>query len=282
MRLLRDGNNKVIYDFFLKELKLSEMKTDNLNLVFCEFFKLIELRIMNIKEYFLKEDFYPIFIFLELIAHDVFSHSKIIFDKEQKKRNTQSNSDSLDTMKQQILKENEILINNKFNEFFDKFREKFGNSSSQPINNTINPASVSASTTSASILTSSTSTKSVKFSNYKDDYYIKNCFNKIKRYGNHIKLFNSHLENGSTPPSIFYNRFPIPLLADDEDFVNDYIDLIGDFQTQAMNLSKKYLYKRISQNEEKLKAKTDSLKENNDVKVVDSHVATLETSVSKD
>jgi hypothetical protein len=173
------------------------MKLDNLNLVFYEFFKLIEVRIMNIDDYFLNEDLYPIFVFLDFIAHDFFVHNKIIFDKEQKrflcnlrdksinmfkdnnsnfsdkmfKRGTQSNNESLDALKQQILKENEILINSKFDEFFDKFKEKFGNMSSQASSINENSASVST----------SSSAKSVKFSNYKDDNYIENCFNKIKR-----------------------------------------------------------------------------------------------------
>ena len=128
----------------------------------------------------------------------------------------------------------------------------------------------------------SSSAKSVKFSNYKDDNYIKNCFNKIKRYENHIKLFKSHIGNGSSPPSLFYNRFPVPFLADDENYVEDYNDLINEFQTKAMNLSIKYLYKRISKNEEKLQAKKDSMKEKNDSKLVDTHVTSLESTVNKD
>ena len=61
------------------------MKLDNLNFFFYEFFKLIEARIINIDDYYLNEDLYPIFVFLDFIAHDFFVHNKIIFDKEQKR-----------------------------------------------------------------------------------------------------------------------------------------------------------------------------------------------------
>ena len=73
LRLLKDSNNKVVYEYFLNELKITEMKLDNLNFVFYEFFKLIEVRIMNIDDYYLNEDLYPIFVFLDFIAHDFFS-----------------------------------------------------------------------------------------------------------------------------------------------------------------------------------------------------------------
>ena len=128
----------------------------------------------------------------------------------------------------------------------------------------------------------SSASKSVKFCSYQDDYYIKNCFNKIKRYENHIKLFESHLENGSSTPKLFYNKFPVPFLADDEDFVDQYNDLIKEFQVRAMLLSKEFLLKRIEKNENKIRGKKQILKEKNDDNSVDAHIKTLENKVDKD
>ena len=88
--------------------------------------------------------------------------------------------------------------------------------------------------------------------------FLYRSFDKLGRYNNHIKLFDTHLENKTAPPSLFFRNFPKPFLADDEDFVNEYNDLILNFQAQIMNLCKKHLDLRIVKvNNDILKIKED-------------------------
>ena len=81
---------------------------------------------------------------------------------------------------------------------------------------------------------------------------INNIYNKLARYHNHIKNYDTHLENNTTPRSLFYNRFPKPFIQDDADFVKEYNKYISEFQTKAILLSKETLEKRIDSLEREL------------------------------
>ena len=90
-------------------------------------------------------------------------------------------------------------------------------------------------------------------------FLISKNFNKLARYKNHIQMFETHLINKTTPPSLFYNKFPQPFLADDEAYVDDYNNLVSDFQAKAMNLAKTHLEKRINNLEDDLLKIKESL-----------------------
>ena len=62
------------------------------------------------------------------------------------KRPSQTINNNFDALKEEILKENETLINNKFNEFFEKFKNKFDNIGSQSNNISKIPSSTTNST----------------------------------------------------------------------------------------------------------------------------------------
>jgi hypothetical protein len=104
--------------------------------------------------------------------------------------------------------------------------------------------------------------------------YLKKIFNKTARYENHIKLLQTHLENGTSPPSLFFKRFPRPMLIDDDEFVDWYNDsilkwqeiimlkLIETLKSRIFDLFKEITkLKAILKDEEKLNDKLNNLNE---------------------
>ena len=84
------------------------------------------------------------------------------------------------------------------------------------------------------------------FTNFNDSKdFISSLFNKKLRYENHIKIFKTHIENGTTPSSLFFNKFPRPLLSDDHEFVEEHNNLIKDFTMKNMQLCENFLNKRV-------------------------------------
>ena len=77
-------------------------------------------------------------------------------------------------------------------------------------------------------------------------------YEKKAKNENHIKLFETHLQNTTVPPSLLWNRFPVPFLPQDQAFVDDYNKLISAFQCDALALNIKHCKKRISANNETL------------------------------
>ena len=53
----------------------------------------------------------------------------------------------------------------------------------------------------------------------------KNLVTKLQVKLHHMILNDTHLENGTTPASLFYNRMPTPMLQYNPAYVNDYNDL---------------------------------------------------------
>jgi hypothetical protein len=74
--------------------------------------------------------------------------------------------------------------------------------------------------------------------------FFKKSFDKIVRYENHLNMLKTHIENGATPPSLFFNRFPRPMLIDNAEFVDEYNDLIVKVQVEIMQLITKHLNER--------------------------------------
>ena len=74
---------------------------------------------------------------------------------------------------------------------------------------------------------------------------IKNLLNKKQWKEHHVSSFNSFLKAKKVPPSVFYRRFPDPFLHDDALFINEYNDMINDFQQKYMNLCLNHLNRQI-------------------------------------
>jgi hypothetical protein len=51
----------------------------------------------------------------------------------------------------------------------------------------------------------------------------------------HINIMRLHIDAKTTPASLFFNRFPQPFYAHDNDFVEKYNSRIIEFQTNVMN-----------------------------------------------
>ena len=108
---------------------------------------------------------------------------------------------------------------------------------------------------------------------------ITKIYDKMARYKNHVNMFETHLKNETTPPTLFYTEFPIPFLQDDEEFVFEYNGLIKEFQTKSMLLCKKTLIERIDNCVEELSI----LKSNSEgIENIGEKFEFIETKVNKD
>ena len=54
-----------------------------------------------------------------------------------------------------------------------------------------------------------------------------------------------HITNNTSPPSLFYNRFPVPFLEDDHSFVKNYNDLIRSFSKKYNQPHNFYIESRV-------------------------------------
>lgn len=84
--------------------------------------------------------------------------------------------------------------------------------------------------------------------NDKDFIKIKRNYNKRIRYQNHIDNFKIHLSNQplTTHSSLFYHRFPWPMIRDDDDYIKKYYDIIEDTQKKIMELNVDYFEEKIA------------------------------------
>jgi hypothetical protein len=60
-------------------------------------------------------------------------------------------------------------------------------------------------------------------------------YQKILMAKHHINIMRLHIDAKTTPASLFFNRFPQPFYAHDNDFVEKYNSRIIEFQTNVMN-----------------------------------------------
>jgi hypothetical protein len=51
---------------------------------------------------------------------------------------------------------------------------------------------------------------------------IKNTTHQLLRYKNDIRLYETHMKNGTTPSELFYCRLPHPILPENRKFVENY------------------------------------------------------------
>ena len=73
---------------------------------------------------------------------------------------------------------------------------------------------------------------------------------KILMARHHINIMNLHLENKTTPASLFFNRFPFPFYSHDEEFVQKYNNRIEEFQRDVMNDIIAHSLNKIKQHED--------------------------------
>lgn len=61
-------------------------------------------------------------------------------------------------------------------------------------------------------------------------------FNKLIRYKSHVSIIEIHKTNGTTPNSLFFNRFPKPFFPYNAEFIEKYNDLIEKFQNETLTM----------------------------------------------
>jgi len=93
--------------------------------------------------------------------------------------------------------------------------------------------------------------------------FIMSLMNKIERYKHHLNIYEIHKNQGSTPSSLFFSRFSPPFLSDDSEFVEEYNNLIREFQKLVMTLITKFLNNRLNIAESKLTEIKDNLIKSN-------------------
>ena len=92
---------------------------------------------------------------------------------------------------------------------------------------------------------------------YKFNNRLKESFNKKIWLEHQIGLFQKQLDNGSTPPSLFYSKFPEPYLNTDENFVKEYNLIIEQTQRSIIKLCISSLINKV----EKVRQEITSIKE---------------------
>jgi hypothetical protein len=86
---------------------------------------------------------------------------------------------------------------------------------------------------------------------------IKSLYERILKKKNHVLIIKFHLNNNTTPSQLFFNNFPTPFLAHDEQAVADHNRIIIETQKQLMNSILKHLdlqIKSLENNLEELKS----------------------------
>lgn len=107
--------------------------------------------------------------------------------------------------------------------------------------------------------------------------FYRDKYQKLIKYENHVRIFDTHLEQGTCPGNLVWKCFPEPFLPSDPDYINAYNKLIVDFQKNDMNLSKNHCVKRIDMITEELSNMTERF---NDISDVSSRVENIKKDVS--
>lgn len=261
----------------LKDVAKTDLIVDNLLVNTFAFFLKLENYILNNARFRFNSENCFIFDFLnDLINPElIFSTSKSKFENEETNI-LKTILQSIDSVRKRpdlnTVTDHEFILEhlkifqkefeNKFNEINNKIELNRNNSPSLTVPDR-----------------SSTSQPRVEPDNFSHSKTaISRLFNKLARYKNHIQMFKTHLNNKTSPPSLFFNRFPTPFLHDDETFVNNYNALIEDFQVKTMNLCVSTLESRINSLEVKLiDFKTKFSEDEN----IDNKFNELELSVNK-
>jgi hypothetical protein len=234
------GKHRIHYAHLLKGLAIDDLALDALLPTLVSLFDYYPTLFRTHRKDIQATEHEDVMLFLDVLLNDFKLSSKYAFDDAQ--------LSSLRTSKRTMAELQNISVESDTMIEIAKLRSDFEkiNSLLSSSNNNVTHSSTNSSQNSQSSFSSFNEAK----------FYIKNSLDKILRYNNHIKIFDTHLSNNTTPPSLFYNRFPQPFLADDNEFVNKYNNLISEFQVNTLNLCKEFLVARV----EKIEAGLLSIK----------------------
>ena len=87
--------------------------------------------------------------------------------------------------------------------------------------------------------------------------FYRDNFQKLLKYENHIRIFDTHLQQKTCPGNLVWKFFPEPFLPADEEYVDAYNTLISDFQINVMKLSGDFCKKRITNITDELSKMTE-------------------------
>ena len=95
---------------------------------------------------------------------------------------------------------------------------------------------------------------------------------------NHKDSFQLHINNKTSPPALFFDKFPLPFFPCNELYIDEFNDIIHDFQIKRMNLDTKYFELNIencSKNIEKIRTKFSGIEN------IGSVIEAIEKDISK-
>ena len=87
---------------------------------------------------------------------------------------------------------------------------------------------------------------------YKFNNKLRTCFSDKIWLKFTISLFNQHLQRGTTPPSLFYEKFQTPNLPRDPNFVENYNNIIENTQKEIIKLCINCLSNKVENIENEL------------------------------
>jgi len=86
--------------------------------------------------------------------------------------------------------------------------------------------------------------KNVQF--YKHNNKLRSLYNEKVWLSFSVGLFGKHISRGTTPPALFFDKFPAPYLPKNKSFVEKYNDIVMNTQKQIMELCVSTLSNRLS------------------------------------
>ena len=134
---------------------------------------------------------------------------------------------------------------------------RFGPQSSTPLSTSITSISNNNSMSDES----AQKAKSVKVCNTTDRLQILKLFEKKVKSENHVSLIETLNKNNRVLPELRHMNFPIPFLPDDQEFINDYNNLITKFQTDITSLILKHMATRIEHSNNQIQLITSKNKD---------------------
>ena len=115
----------------------------------------------------------------------------------------------------------------------------------------------------------------------KSKILIGRLMDKIARYKHHLKILDIHRQQKTTSDSLSFRRFSPPFFNDDNNYTNQYNQLIEKFQHDVMKLMEKSLKLRILQANSKLKDIKQNLLITSDPLSIFEALAELEEATAK-
>ena len=98
---------------------------------------------------------------------------------------------------------------------------------------------------------------------------IKRIYKRYLKYKNHLTIINIHLDKQTTPSQLFYIRFPHPFFIHEDNYINNYNEIIKKTQDDIMKLNSEFINDQISILKVQLETLKDSLKNDTSFNGVD-------------